>query len=211
MSDYDQRVARAIVNGEMTTLEADRDAWKARAEKAEADLAKASAIADELVTVQDARVDQADAETDEWVSRWKHANARAIHAEGQVEKMTRVAEEHLERAKAAETNYQRLLNVTADQRRAAMELVDRATQAEAQAAAMREALVVVFASVNTEDEDYPAALESYCHAFDGSAGRTLLAELEALRALDAMLRGTWTAEERVAALAAVDAALKGGG
>lgn len=44
---------------------------------------------------------------------------------------------------------------------------------------------------------------------DTDAGRTLLAELEALRALDRMLRGTWTAEERVAALAAVDAAREG--
>lgn len=141
----------------LTELSADRDAWRARAESAEAELASADSVADEISEVTDARVEQADAETVEWASRYRHAAEVAEKAEA------------------------------------------RATQAEAQAAAM----LVVF----REWEKKPCKSTGYwegdaCSCCDERAskldppcddnglppGHALLAELEALRALETEVR-----------------------
>jgi DNA repair exonuclease SbcCD ATPase subunit len=145
-------------------LARDRDTWRARAEKAEADLRDANEWRDKLAD--------------------KIIELEAATSRGR-------------------------------------ELVDdaneRADQAEAQAAAMRDrlgAILSLWPYVNCVCGRNKARLptraaENARALLAGDAGRTLLAELEALRALDAMLRGTWTAKERVAALAAVEAARKG--
>lgn len=130
---------------------------------------------------------------------WK---ARANKFEAQVEMLEARAEADLINAEAA---------------------LARATQAEAQAAAMREAARKVAAHACHECHGHAASvnLRTVCRLSD--AGRTLLAELEALRALEKTMRDARIAEWHsaadievdaayfrcVQALAAVDAARKG--
>lgn len=151
----------------LTELSADRDAWRARAEKAEADLRDANEWRDKLAD----KIIELEAATSRGRELVDDANERATQAEAQVAAMLEGASKWRERPCPR--------------------------GAHAPCACCGEA------SDHMPDDEY------------ANAGRTLLAELEALRELEQRVRKRcdeavpqWGTELREA-LAAVDAARKG--